>query len=149
MTNLIHQMKYQHVKNIAEWCGEFLYNTTVFPKTDLITFVPLHPLRQRERGFNQSHLIAEKVARLSGVPCLPTLRKIIPSQNQVEIHDRNHRLQNVQNVFEIIKKDGVERKSVLLIDDVATTGTTLNECARILKANGAREVIGLVIAHGT
>jgi len=150
ISQLIQTMKYQSVQDVCQFCARFLYDTTVFPQTDFITAVPMARWQQWYRGFNQAEEIAKKLAQLTHVPYQAFLEKTRSTRKQARIRNREKRLGNLTNIFQI-KKDThslLTQKSILLIDDVATTGTTLNECARILKSAGAEKVIGLVLAHG-
>ncbi len=146
--SLLHEFKYQSVKGIGQWCGRMLYETTNFPQADIITAVPLHPQRQRLRGFNQAEEVAKELSTLSKIPYLPLLKRTKHTEYQASISDRTQRLTHLQNCFEFIQPKQPIGSTVLLIDDVTTTGTTLNECAKVLKQNGFTQVFGLVVAHG-
>ena len=113
----------------------------------LLVAVPLHPRRENWRGFNQAWLIAEILARRYQ---LNTSSHLIRSQfgtPQAELEDRPERLVNVRGLY-AASSDVFRGRSVLLIDDVCTTGATLNECARVLKEAGATHVAALAIARG-
>lgn len=152
MSQVIQEMKYNRVKAVGKFLGEFLYNTTNFPDVDVITCTPLHERRQKFRGFNQSEEIAKELARLSGVAYRPLLEKTRSSQNQAKIHDKTKRLSNLEHAFRVVPPTSLGTTlfphKILLIDDVTTTGTTLNACAKILKEHGAQQVFCLVVAHG-
>jgi|SRR3989338_7580181 len=115
----------------------------------IILSVPLSKSRLNWRGFNQSEiladLIAEKFNLEKGEGIIMRTGK---SKPQAEIKEKDKRLDNISGFLKIINAKRVTARSVLLIDDVCTTGTTLNECAKILKENGAKKIIGLVIARG-
>lgn len=113
---------------------------------DVIAPVPLHPRRQLERGFNQSHLLAAAVgARI----CVPVdggkLRRVQETAAQSEL-GKCERTKNVEGAFATIHKGAFARKRVLLVDDVLTTGSTVSECSRVLIADGAWSVDVLVAA---
>lgn len=153
LSNLIKEMKYQRVQNLAQVAADILYWSVNIPHTDLITAVPLHPKRHQERGFNQAAAIAVHLSNLLQVPYQPLLLRTQNTPHQASISDRQHRLTHLQNCFEInipifSKLKNCPQK-VLLIDDVTTTGTTLNECAHILKNHGVKKVIGLTLGHGS
>ncbi|GAC1654350.1 MAG: ComF family protein [Candidatus Dormibacteraceae bacterium] len=112
---------------------------------ELVTWVPLHRRRQRRRGYNQSELLAREVARLLGLPVAVGLRRARDTPPQVGL-DGSRRRANVAGAFEWRGQD-LGRSSVLLIDDVATTGATLDACAAVLKASGARRVLGFTVAR--
>src|SRR5947199_3629102 len=106
---------------------------------DVIVPVPLHPARQRERGFNQAALLAEWLSAHLSLPFLPALRRIHYTTTQTAF-DRAERMRNLRGAFRLRKKADVRDLRVLLIDDVLTTGSTLSECARVLKEAGAHSI---------
>jgi competence protein ComFC len=115
-------------------------------KFDAIVPVPLHPARQRERGFNQAALLAERVSDRIGVRTRPILQRVRFTTTQTAF-DRAERIQNLRDAFRLRKNADVRGLDVLLIDDVLTTGSTLSECARVLKKNGARLVYAATAAR--
>jgi ComF family protein len=124
---------------VHRWMGDNK-NITVVP-------VPLHPKRLRARGFNQSMLIARYVADFldAGIDFL-SLRRIHYTMPQAML-DKKDRHKNVHGAFCVKRHISFEEKTVLLVDDVATTTNTLNECARVLKRAGARKIMCAVIAR--
>ncbi len=106
---------------------------------DLVVPVPLHPARKRERGFNQAELLAELLAKRSSLTMRNALERIRYTTTQTA-YDRGERMENLRDAFRLRKKTNVRGLRVLLIDDVLTTGSTLSECARVLKASGAISV---------
>ncbi|MEH0002647.1 MAG: ComF family protein [Holosporaceae bacterium] len=122
---------------------------TMLKKIDLIAPVPLHWTRLLKRRFNQSGLLADQLAKKTSKPSAPALLKRVvrtPSQGMLTLKERHH---NVKNAFAIHKryKACVPEKRVLLVDDVCTTGATLNACAKTLLKQGAKEVYGLTLAR--
>ena len=116
-------------------------------KDFVIVPVPLHRRRLRERGFNQSLLLAKHVAnRLNTELDFLSLRRVRYTLPQTGL-GKEERRKNVKKAFQLKDPKIVKGRTVLLIDDVATTGNTLNECARILKRSGSREVLCLVLAR--
>ena len=113
---------------------------------DAIVSVPLHPARQRERGFNQAELLAERLSDHLFLPLCPALERIHYTTTQTAF-DRSERMQNLRRAFRLRKKADVRSLRVLLIDDVLTTGSTLSECARVLKQAGARSVYAATAAR--
>jgi len=101
--------------------------------------VPLHPARQRERGFNQASLLAELLSAQTSIPVKPLLERTRYTTTQTAL-DRSERMENLHNAFRLRKNADVRGWRVLLVDDVLTTGSTLNECARILKRASAFSV---------
>lgn len=113
-------------------------------KIDILIPVPLHTSRLEERGYNQSQLLGEQVAKHMAIPCSPAaLRRDKHSQSQVMM-TAAERLTNVQNAFSA-DSSLVQNRVILLIDDVYTTGATLSACAEALLANGAVAVYGLTV----
>ena len=114
---------------------------------DLIMPVPLHGRRLREREFNQSLLLADLIGRHVHLPVSFTnLIRTRPSQAQTTL-PRKKRLKNLRSAFALRRPDAVARKHILLIDDVYTTGTTVNECAKTLRKAGSADVYVLTLAR--
>jgi ComF family protein len=128
---------------MAQGCEEFLKGCHV----DLIVPVPLHPKRLRWRGFNQSLLLARQVSRLYEVPIDPFVlcrdRETAPQTQLTE----DERRRNVRGAFAIRPVKSLKGKSLLLVDDVYTSGATVNECSRVLVRGGAKEVYVLTLAR--
>jgi ComF family protein len=141
---VIHEFKYGrhiHLRHlVARWLAAALDDERVRDVFfDLIVPVPLHPARQRERGFNQASLLAELLATQTSIPSKPVLERIRYTTTQTAL-DRSERMENLHNAFRLRKNADVRGLRVLLIDDVLTTGSTLSECARVLKRAGAKSV---------
>jgi ComF family protein len=115
---------------------------------NLIIPVPLHPDRERERGFNQAALLARELARLSHLPlnehCV--IRRVHTERHRAGMDSRARR-ESVAGVFSVRQPEAIAGQRVLLIDDVFTTGATVSECAAVLKEGGAEEVFVLTIAR--
>ena len=117
------------------------------PPVDLVMPVPLHPARLRAREFNQSLLLADRIARRLGLPLsFEHLERIRQTRPQTEL-DRKDRARNVRRAFAVRDPDGLEGRRVLLVDDVLTTGATANDCARALRRAGAASVTVLTLAR--
>jgi competence protein ComFC len=141
---LVHDFKYGrqfHLRHLlAGWLNETLDDPRLRGRRfDCIVPVPLHSARERERGFNQAQLLAELLSRKISVPLRRALERIRYTTTQTEF-DRAERMENLRNAFRLRKKMNVRDLRVLLIDDVLTTGSTLSECARVLKEAGAISV---------
>lgn len=106
---------------------------------DLLIPIPLHPGRERERGFNQATLLAREVGRAWGLPVGHGLVRRVRA-TEAQSGGRRAREENVKGAFRVVRLDQVEGRRLLLIDDVFTTGATVNECAKVLLAAGAVEV---------
>jgi competence protein ComFC len=141
---VIHEFKYgrqiQLRYLVASWLHAALDDGRLFGRQfDLIIPVPLHPTRQRERGFNQATLLAELLGAQTSIPVKPLLERTRYTTTQTAL-DRSERMENLHNAFRLRKNADVRGLCVLLVDDVLTTGSTLNECARVLKRAGAFSV---------
>jgi competence protein ComFC len=148
---IIHDFKYgrqAHLRHIvARWLCEALDDERLRGRQfDLIVPVPLHPTRQRERGFNQADLLAKLLSARISIPCKPVLERIRYTTTQTAL-DRTERMENLHNAFRLRKNTDVRGLRVLLIDDVLTTGSTLSECARVLKRAGATSVHAAMAAR--
>ena len=113
---------------------------------DVIVPVPLHPARERERGFNQSMLLAELLSAKMSIKSTPTLERIRYTTTQTAF-DRAERMQNLHGAFRLRKNADVRELRVLLVDDILTTGSTLSECARVLKKAGAHSIHAVTAAR--
>jgi len=144
---LIHRFKYRNLRAAAPELGQLLadYISTHPMPGEVIVPVPLHPRRLRSRGYNQATLLAQVFGKLTNLPVVDRLlarrQDALP---QVQTGSRQQRADNVRGNFECIS--GASGLDVLLIDDVSTTGSTLSECAAVLKEAGAVSVWGLVLA---
>src|SRR5207302_4555483 len=141
---IIHEFKYGRQIHLRHLVGRWLNSALDDERLrqshfDVIVPVPLHPTRQRERGFNQASLLAELLSAQTSSPARPFLERIRYTTTQTAL-DRSERMENLHNAFRLRKNADVRGLRVLLIDDVLTTGSTLSECARVLKRAGAISV---------
>jgi ComF family protein len=144
----IHELKYRNLRTlapvIAGWLYDYLVENPV--PADVLVPVPLHRKRLRDRGYNQSSLLAGELGRLSGLPVaaggLVRHRYAAPQARSAGVGERQG---NVADAFTCPDRR-FQDKQVLLIDDVSTSGATLNACAGVLKSSGAATVWGLVVA---
>ncbi|MGN0135922.1 double zinc ribbon domain-containing protein [Anaerotignum sp.] len=141
----VHLFKYEGGKQLGEGLGalmaEYLlqYHEELLVKTDLILSVPLHPKKEKRRGFNQTHILCEKIAEKTGL--MFQKEGLCRKKNTVAqstLHTPEERRQNLKDAF-AATKDFTDKR-ILLVDDIFTTGTTCNECAKVLYRSGAREV---------
>jgi len=141
---IIHEFKYGrqiHLRRlVARWLHAALDDERLRGRRfDVVVPVPLHATRLRERGFNQANLLAELLSAQTSIPSKPLLDRIRYTTTQTAL-DRSERMENLHNAFRLRKNADVRGLRVLLIDDVLTTGSTLSECARVLKRAGALSV---------
>jgi ComF family protein len=145
LRSIVHALKYDGRRSLAKPLGAMMRArcAEVLSDADLAVPVPLHPSRRRERGFNQ----AEDLARHIGLPIAAALRRVRRTPPQADL-PAGKRHGNVKGAFAPDKDfRRVQGQIVVLIDDVSTTGATLDACARVLKENGAREVRALTAAR--
>jgi len=146
--NIIHHFKYYYFKRIGTAFGILLgeYLLSHYKRLpEVIIPIPLHPVRQRERGFNQAEIIASEVGKILKRPVFKTKveRKIYRDQ---QVHQKfSDRINYDEKMFFVRKKENIFGKHVLLIDDVLTTGSTVNAVAKSLRAAGAKRVDTAVI----
>lgn len=114
---------------------------------DLITWVPLSQKGLRRRGYDQARLLALRVSELSGIPAEATLKKSRDTKTQSTLSEESARRANVQGAYQVISQTDVAGKRVILVDDVATSGATLSECAACLRLAGAESVAALTLAR--
>ncbi len=115
------------------------------PHPDIITYVPMHPKKEMRRGYNQAKLLAEDISATICVPVVSTLKKCKDTSPQSS-RSRRERFLALRGVFAFSCETDIKGKCILLIDDILTTGATLDTCARILKKAGAKQVIAATCA---
>jgi len=148
LRDAIHAFKYEGLRTLRGTLGELLAEgwTRFQPPGDVLVPVPLHARRMRERGYNQSLLLARELARHTGIPVLETaLVRIRATVPQVGL-DIQQRRANVIGAFHVCN-DEIRDRAVLLIDDVYTTGATIDACAEALRATGALSIWALTLAY--
>lgn len=151
--NLIHGLKYADRHDARRLFGNWLAGAAaaLLADADLLVPVPLHPRRLLSRRFNQSAIVAAELAHRSGTPLrTDVLLRRRNTASQVGL-TRDQRRQNLQGAFHVpdAARRRIEGRAILLVDDVITTGTTINACARVLKRAGARRVDVVAIAMVT
>ncbi len=149
---LVLSLKYAYVEEIAEFMGRSL--ATLFAADTrkegdyIVVPVPLHKRRMKERGFNQAERIARAFAKQLGLlPAAHVLVRVKHTKSQVGL-SKEERSANVSEAFSVRDAGALSGKTIILIDDVYTTGATLREAARALIAAGAKKVIGVAFAKG-
>lgn len=150
----IHILKYYggriNVKNYAELLFDYLeiYGGIDLNDIDIVTFVPMYPDKERMRGYNQAKLVAEEFAKLAKKPCMTALRKLVFSESQSRLTS-SLRLQNVKNTYSAEHNADIKGKRILIVDDVFTTGATINECSKVLHESGAERIYFATIAYAS
>jgi len=115
---------------------------------DMIVSVPLHKQKEYARGYNQSRLISKALSREIKLPEKSKVIKRLKNTGSQSLLDKKDRRENIKGAFAIADADLVRNKSIILVDDIMTTGATLEECGRVLKEAGAKKVTALVVATG-
>ena len=150
LQSCLYRFKYEGKAKLAgplgEWMAERFPHFPELRSATLLVPVPLHPHRLRERGFNQAELLAQVLSKKLGIPTRTILRRIRPTHPQWNL-DRKKRLTNVSDAFEPAQPEKLQGESVLLIDDVATTGSTLEACAGALRRAKAGKVWAWTLAR--
>jgi ComF family protein len=148
LRRLIHLLKYERMRPLAKpLAGMMATVLESLPAPDLVIPVPLYRARRWRRGFNQALALSEELGRKAGICREPrVLRRTRATQPQAGL-SYAERKRNVSGAFVVPRRDRVEGRTVLVIDDVMTTGATLEACARALKKAGARSVLGLTAAR--
>lgn len=145
LNKTVFKLKFRSRRDIAKSFAKVIYESlcerNILEKTDIITFVPMTGFAEFRRGYNQAELIAKHLSAMSSKPYMKLLYKIGKTKNQ---HDLKgfERTGNLLGIFEPVKKNSemIENKRILIIDDVSTTGSTLNEAAKTLLIFGASEI---------
>lgn len=140
---LVHRFKYNNKRYIAKGLAHFMFDAVKeagWTGIHAVVPVPLYEARRQERGFNQAALLASELAQLMGKTMDENVLKRVRDTRTQTLLDREDREQNVKDAFEVPENSGIEGVTLLLVDDVVTTGTTADACARSLKAAGAKAV---------
>ncbi len=149
---LIHSFKYNRQLHLRHQLGRWLAEALEDPRLagrriDCLVPVPLHPARRRERGFNQAEVLARVLQRQSGLPLRDLLQRSRYTTTQTQF-DRSERMENLRGAFRLRRGSNVQGLRMLLVDDVLTTGSTLSECASVLREAGALSVHAATVARG-
>ncbi|MEJ2629349.1 MAG: ComF family protein [bacterium] len=149
--SLIHQMKYNDRKKLGIFlgriAGKLLHQPLKITGREVIIPVPLHKTRYRERGYNQSTLLARGLSQYIQLSIYEdTLFRIKPTKSQTTL-SAEQRCSNLKNAFAVLHPEKIHHKKVFLVDDVSTTGATFNSCSFTLQQAGAGEIIGLALAR--
>lgn len=144
--------KYRGFEILGQYLGDFVFRTLgleedLWSGVEAIVPVPLHPAREKKRGFNQAQVLAKRLSKIKNIKLLERrLVKVenIPPQTSLEADER---ARNVRGAFRMRKYEDLKGKIVLLIDDVYTTGSTLRECSLVLKKAGVKEVRAVTVAQ--
>jgi len=149
--HLVYRMKYHGRWALAEYFGERLLEQervkALLTETDCLVPVPLHPLRHIARGYNQAEVLARRISRL--VKKLPVVRPLLRIRNteaQIRVRSRAKRQENLRQAFGLVNADLVAGRHIVIVDDITTTGATLQSIARALKPAKPASISAMVIA---
>lgn len=155
LRNAVHALKFSGVKEISALLGDMLakkISQTLSSSLSEFTLVPLplHSIRKRERGFNQAELLAQKIAKKLSLPCQEILvrTRVTKPQAKIDHKTENLRKENIAKAFAINPVITNIPEKIILVDDVATSGATLEEAAKTLRNAGSKEIWGAVICRG-
>ncbi|MCL2603594.1 MAG: ComF family protein [Defluviitaleaceae bacterium] len=147
LRDIIRDVKFRGKKNHARALGRLWAESCRHLPTEefILVPVPLHPRKERERGFNQAEVLARELSKGMNLPVQNVLIRVIDTLPQAGLHPAR-RAENVMDAFRIAPRYLVRDESYIMVDDIFTTGASLNECARTLIAGGAREVACLTLS---
>lgn len=146
LRNIKFHSRSRYASSVAEYMYETMCERFEGEKFDFITFVPMHEEDFKERGYNQSEIMADRISEITGIPVKPKLIKKIYKTDRQSEQSAIRRSGNVMGAFDV--KEDVSGCSVLLIDDIRTSGATLSECGKMLYLNGAENICCLCAAVG-
>jgi ComF family protein len=149
MKELLRNYKFQKRKSLHRHIANIVFAalSDIFIEVDIVTAVPMAPAKVRKRGFNQSELVARAVAKRMGKEYRTLLREVARRQTQKDLNFQD-RFLNVLGRYEVLQSS-LKGLRILLLDDVFTTGATINECARLMKRSGALAVYAVACARRT
>jgi competence protein ComFC len=148
----IHAFKYNHARylreQLADWLAEALADERIAARPfEALVPVPLHHVRRREREYNQAEELCRELTRRTKIPTWNTLRRIRYTTTQTRL-DREERMENLRGAFRVSDTGAVKDRHLVLVDDVFTTGSTVEECSRVLRRAGAASVRVICVARG-
>ncbi|HCC84315.1 MAG TPA: hypothetical protein DEP87_01400 [Candidatus Pacebacteria bacterium] len=155
LSRCIKALKYKGVQDIGTWLGQWLAEVAPVPEIDLITWVPLHPDKLKVRGFNQTELIARSLAQTLKLPAAAICEKLIATTPQAQVTNKLSRLHHLDGSFAVTSQwqkpknlIWLKQQRILIVDDVITTGATLNCLGQLLISLDIIKVSALAVAHG-
>lgn len=152
LQTLIHHFKYNRALALAEGfsiiLSDVLSGNPDWLNADILIPVPLHKIKYRERTYNQSEEIAKALSGKVAIPCrADVLLRGINTVSQTKMDGAQERVKNMADAFTVVDAERIKGKKVILVDDLITTGSTANACARVLKEHGAKTVYVLTVGR--
>ncbi len=148
---LVEDFKYRKIRSLASFMAQKMVEVLrqEYPEIDVIVPVPLHPTKRRERGFSQTSALAEEISRITGIKMVKdNLVRIRNTKAQANL-SRAGRIENIKGAFRLRDSSAFKGKRILLVDDVMTTGTTMNEAAKLFKKVKGAKVYSITFAIAT
>ena len=143
--DLLLKLKFTRKKQIAHSLGQlWAAHVKDIPKDVSLVPLPMHAKKKRERGFNQAEVLAKALGKKFGVSVVNAVERVVDTPPQSGLHPRQ-RVDNIKGAFAVVKAENAKGKNYIVVDDIYTTGASLNECARVLKDAGAKSVCGLTL----
>lgn len=150
LRKIVHQIKYHHRWTLAEFLADQLLLQEavkgLLTETQTLVAIPLHPWRQFSRGFNQAEVIARRLADKCRIRFARPLVRLKNTETQTHLHDKKKRFDNLRDAFGLLRPRHITGKHVVLVDDVMTTGATLESAARCLKEAEPASISAIVAA---
>ncbi len=150
LKNSLKRFKFSNKPSYYRALGKLLalkvQNTIQLDQIDMIIPVPLHRNKYKQRGYNQAELIGKCAAKQLGIPLEANILVKTSESKSQSLLSRSERLSNVKDVFNVVKAEAIYNKNILIIDDIVTTGSTLNQCSKALKQGGASSIVAAAIA---
>lgn len=148
---MIHQYKYNGVKDLGKTFSFWLYQFLPLPEVDALVYIPIHKKRLDERGYNQAKIITAELAQLLNKPVLPILKRTVHREKQALSKNAGERTKKAADIFALQGPINTWRQKyphLMIIDDVITTGATINQAAKLLKEVGFAKIYGIAVTHG-
>lgn len=143
---LIKEFKYKHKAYLYRTFARLIFDNIKNIEADIMLSVPLYQDRQKERGYNQAHLLAYYMSKLMKIKYCEKVLKRIKTTDSLALCNKMQRSNVIKGAFKVEDKEKIRDKNIIIIDDVFTTGATINECSKILKLNGAKNITAIVLA---
>lgn len=150
LRGMVHRIKYREGWPLAEFLGDRIAASEackgILTESDALVAIPLHPLRQMMRGYNQADVLAQRIGNRCGIPCLHPIIRLRNTETQTHMHGKAVRMKNLKGAFGLVDEREIMGRHIVLVDDVLTSGATLINAARVLKQAAPASICAIVIA---